>query len=383
MHIRDLERTHVYHSPQYPGYTCWCGLSNMPDDSLMCSFTQAAGPFKGRPKAPEEVRRALDWPPEMSELEFQRTGDEYDMTGLDLCNMHLRSEDRGRSWQFVSADPFRTCMNGITGEAETALSDGTLLRGVWGMYLPYDEAPRNGYLQRSADGARTWGEPETIFDDDDYLYWPKRIRELSDGRVLVGGGLIRRRAEHASRRGWFKDITMALFVSGDNGRSWSGPIDTVPQAQKNEDLGLSEEFDWAELDNGDLLLVMRADGHPDGPHRMQTRLVRRGSTWETSAVEEAPFPHSGHPEMLATREGVILHVATTGISWTTDEGGTWRDLELDDGLQEIRGEPAVGYYPKSVQMADGEVFIVGHVGGDDGYGCVDQSIVAVRFFLGG
>ena len=59
------------------------------------------------------------------------------------------------------------------------------------------------------------------------------------------------------------------------------------------------------------------------------------------------------------------------------------DLELDDGLQEIRGEPAVGYYPKSVQMADGEVFIVGHVGGDDGYGCVDQSIVAVRFFLGG
>ena len=381
MRIRDLRRAFIYHSPQYPGYTCWRGLWNMPDDSVMCSFSQATGPFKGRPKAPDEVRRALDWPPELSELEFERTGDEYDMTGLELRNVHLRSWDLGRSWQFASADQFRTCMNGITGEAETALCDGTILRGVWGMYLPYDDVPRDGYIQRSINGARTWGEPETIFADDDYLYWPKRIRVLRDRRVLIGGGLIRKHPEHASRHEWFKDMTMALFISEDKGRSWSGPIDTVPQAQKNEDLGLSEEFDLAELDNGDLLLVMRADGHPDGPCRMQTRLTRSGDTWETSRVEKAPFPHSGHPEMLATREGVILHVASCGISWTGDEGATWHDLALDDGLQEITGERYVGYYPKSLQMANAEVLIVGHVGGDDGYGCVDQSIIAVRFFL--
>ena len=48
MKIKNFRRVFIYHSPQYPGYTCWCGLWNMPDNSVMCCFTQATGPFKGR-----------------------------------------------------------------------------------------------------------------------------------------------------------------------------------------------------------------------------------------------------------------------------------------------------------------------------------------------
>lgn len=30
MQIRDLERLFIYHSPQYPGFSNWCGLWTMP-----------------------------------------------------------------------------------------------------------------------------------------------------------------------------------------------------------------------------------------------------------------------------------------------------------------------------------------------------------------
>jgi len=368
--MRGFRRVFIYHSPQYPGYTCWCGLWNMPDDSAMCSFTQATGPFRDRLRAPENVRCTLAWPPEGH-------GEEYDMTGLHLQNVHLRSVDAGETWTFAGSDDFRSCMNGTTGEAEEALADGTILRGVWGRYLPYDAVPQDGYMERSNDGGRIWSGPELVNDDESRMFWPKRIRLLRDGRLLTGGGFYVRHSERDTRPHWTDDFFPALFVSDDSGGTWSGPIQVVPDAGL-EDFRLTEEFDWAELDDGDLLLILRA-GVEEG--RLQTRLRRTGSTWETTSLEPAGLPYSGHPELLKTREGGILHVATTGISCTRDEGRTWCDLRIEDGLAELRKEPAVPYYPKSVQLANGEILIVGHVGGDNGYGSVDQSIVGVRFFL--
>ena len=370
MNIRDFRRVFIYHSPQYPGYTCWCGLWNMPDDSVICSFTQATGPFHGRPSAPDPVRHTLAWPP-------QGHGDEYDMTGLRLQNVHLRSADAGEAWTWVGSDDFRSCMNGTTGEAEEALPDGAILRGVWGRYLSYDDVPQDGYMERSTDGGRTWSGPELINRDPSRMFWPKRIRRLRDGRLLTGGGLYVRHPERDTRPSWTDDFFPALFVSDDGGRTWSDPIRAVPDAQL-EDFRLTEEFDWAELDDGDLLLILRA-GVEEG--RLQTRLRKRGSTWETSSLEPAGLPYSGHPELLKTRESCVLHIATTGISYTRDEGRTWHNLPLDDGLAALRKEPATPYYPKSVQLTSGEILIVGHVGGDNGYGTVDQSIVGVRFFL--
>ena len=72
----------------------------MPDGSLMVSFTQATGPVDGRPRAPLDVQQQLTWPPP------GHPG--YDMTGLDLRNVHLRSEDAGKTWRKVSADAFKS-----------------------------------------------------------------------------------------------------------------------------------------------------------------------------------------------------------------------------------------------------------------------------------
>lgn len=296
------------------------------------------------------------------------------MTGLDLENVHIASSDRGQTWRLVGTDSFRSCMNGTTGEAEVGLEDGTLLRGVWGPYLPYDEVPRTGFMQRSVDPGRTWQGPEVVHSDPGYLFWPKRIRRLRDGRVVTGGGLVRRDPEHDHRAGWFRDATIALFVADDGGRNWEGPIEMVAPQQRGQ-LPLTEEFDWAELDGGELLVVIRG---LSGSRRLQTVLPRAGDRWRPGTVVESTLPHSGHPELLATASGAVLHVATTGLSCTRDRGATWLDLTLDDGLERLPGSP---YYPRSVQLADGEILIVGHVGADDGYGLTDQSVVSLRFYL--
>jgi len=156
-----------------------------------------------------------------------------------------------------------------------------------------------------------------------------------------------------------------LVVSSDKGKTWDGPIAVVPKQQRD---GWTEEFDVAELTNGDLLAVFR---RANDPKRWQGVLKKSDQTWVAGKVGPSVLPHSGQPELLATREGPILHVATSGIHWTTDAGKSWNPLMV----------PGTAYYPRSVQSVDGRIFVFGHVGGDDPYGKVDQSIVMDSFRL--
>ena len=357
------EHQTIYHSPQSPGFTSWVGAWVMPDGSLMVSFTQATGPVEGRPHAPKDVQATLCWPPEGRP--------EYDMTGLDLRNVHLRSSDAGKTWEQVSADPFKSCMNGASCEAETALADGTILRGVWGYYLPYNpELPKAGYLERSTDGSKTWGKPELLLDPAKYSTFPKRIRVLRDGRILAIGGIANVPADSRTMAEYGPLFEPLLTVSSDQGKTWSPPVPVVP-ANHRTTWGC-EEYDAAELPNGDLLCVFRRPDPVTKAHvRWQGLLKKSGDTWTPTEVGPAPFPHSGHPELLATREGPVLHVATSGIHWTNDAGATWHPLDL----------PGSAYYPKAVQTVDGRIFVFGHVGSDDGYGKTDQSIVMDSFRL--
>ncbi|MBM4067704.1 MAG: exo-alpha-sialidase [Planctomycetes bacterium] len=324
----------------------------------MVCFTQATGPTKNRASAPKDVRQKLNWPP--------AGAPDYDMTGLDLRNVHLRSSDGGKSWKQVSADSFKSCMNGVTGEAQTALSDGTVVRGVWGFYLPFDkELPRTGYLQRSKDGTRSWSKPAVLLDPSRYSAWPRRIRVLRDGRLIALLGVASIPAGTHTRTEFSRKVVPMLVVSADNGNTWKGPIAAVPEDQSS---GWTEEFDVAELDNGDLLAVFRRDGDS---RRWQGLLKKSGATWVPQKASMSVLPHSGQPELLATREGPILHVATSGIHCTTDAGKNWKKLDV----------PGTAYYPRSVQSRNGRIFVFGHLGGDDAYGKVDQSIVMDTFQL--
>ena len=152
--------------------------------------------------------------------------------------------------------------------------------------------------------------------------------------------------------------------------SWVGPLYLAP-----EDANYAgEEWDATELENGDLLAVLRtATYDPSGKllsqERRQCLLTRQGETWKPGPVIPALFPHSGMPELLMTREGVLLHIAANGIWWTADRGSTWTKLDM----------PGTAYYPCALQREDGTILVVSHVGSDDPYGKVDQSIVLDTF----
>ncbi|MBI3865862.1 MAG: exo-alpha-sialidase [Planctomycetia bacterium] len=351
-------RKTIYHSPQTPGFTSWVGAWVMPDGSLMVSFTQATGPIEGRQPAPKDVQHKLTWPPP------GQPG--YDMTGLDLRNVHLRSTDSGKTWTQVSADSFKSCMNGVTNEAQTALADGTVLRGVFGFYLPYDpDLPQTGFVQRSGDGTNTWSKPAVPLDAAKYMTWPRRIRVLRDGRVVLLAGVARAAAGSQTRQEFSSFVEPALLISSDNGRNWTGPVAATIAEQRG---GWTEEFDVAELVSGDLLAIFR---RASDTNRWQSTLKKTDDRWVAQKAGPSVLPHSGQPELLATREGPILHVATSGIHSTSDGGASWHKLDL----------PGTAYYPRALQAADGRIFVFGHVGGDDAYGKVDQAIIMDIFRL--
>lgn len=353
----DVERFTVYHSPQTPGYTCWVGCWLMPDETLMVSFHQTTGPLSGRPMASKDIQKRLNWPrPGLSPG--------YDMTGTTQQIIHLASADGGRTWAKVSTEPFHTPLNGMTCEAETALPDGTIVRGVVGSFLVFYDVPQRGYFQRSTDGARSWGPPETSLDPGKMQTSLGRLEVLKDGRLVATGYSSMTPAEKA--RG-SSGVKPAICVSADGGHTWSEPIAVLPP---QEGVKLTHEFDFAELADGRLLFVIRADTPDRG--RWQSLLKPEGNSFRLVRCGPAPFPYSGFPEMLAAREGVALHLATSGISWTADGGQTWHDL----------GIGATGYYPRAVQLPDGRVFCVFHRGGDNPYdGSVDQEIQALTFRL--
>ena len=204
----DCHRRTIYHSPQTPGFTCWVHPWVMPDKSIMVSFFQATGPKEGRPRAPMDVQKKLSWP--------HLSDPRRDMTGLNTCTVYLRSTDGGATWKKVSEDALRTPMNWFV-HGGVGLPDGTILRSLFGAYLPYDaDVPRTGLVQRSTDGGKTWGKLECLLPPDDFMVEPAGLRRLRDGRVAFLGGVSRGLAGRASEYG--PSMEPLLMVSDDGGK---------------------------------------------------------------------------------------------------------------------------------------------------------------------
>jgi hypothetical protein len=193
---------------------------------------------------------------------------------------------------------------------------------------------------------------------------------MKDGRLLATG-VIR---TDPKRRTVGEPL---LMLSRDEGRSWQPQvIDLPPEAIG---AGVWNEWDSAELPSGNLLCVFRRTDPQNKSKqvRWQGVLSRAGEKWALTDYRPAPLDHSGHPELLATLEGIVVHIATTGTHWTDDAGANWRPLTFADRKDPYRSR----YYPKSLQSDDGRIFVFSHVGADNAYGQVDQAIVMDTFRL--
>ena len=368
---REYARKTIYRSPQTPGYTCWVGAWIMPDAALMVTFKQATGPLMGRTRSPDLLRK-MGLPADRPERDF---------TGLDLANVYLRSTDGGASWAKTAEDRFAGPLDRPAwGGSHVALKDGAILRAVDGSQLPLVPGlPRRIFFQRSADLGKTWGKPEVPPEPkrvlpDDYVGDAgdciSRVRRLRDGRLLATGSS---RTDPTNRRVG----ELVLLFSADEGHTWESHVVALPPQTRQP--GAWDEWDSAELPDGRLLCVFRRTetGNLRKQVRWQGVMRKAADGWVLEEYGPAPFEHSGHPELLVTREGVVLHLATTGAHWTADAGATWHPLPFDGQ----KGPYRTRYYPRGVQAADGRVFVVSHVGWDNGYGEVDQAIVMDTFRL--
>ena len=224
------------------------------------------------------------------------------------------------------------------------------------------------YIQRLAPGASSWSGPTYLMDPAKYTYNVTRIQELNDGRLIATGNYWEVPAGTRDGRLPMDQMGWLLMVSSDQGRTWTWAL------KEGADRVPPNEWDVAEMPNGDLLAMMRTYdiNNRANQYRRQAVLHKTAaSMWTMETPRVTPFAHSGHPELLATREGAILNIATTGVHWTTDGGAHWTALPLTSG----------GYYPTAVQSADGTIHIFSHRGGDDDFGERDQAIVMDSFKL--
>jgi hypothetical protein len=169
-----------------------------------------------------------------------------------------------------------------------------------------------------------------------------------------------------------------MMFSDHQGRNWKAAEIHLNSAQIGPNVW--DEWDSAELPDGNFLCVFRR-GDPKTGNSREARwqgLLRKGRhAWTLENYHRAPFEHSGHPELLATREGLILHIATDGIYSTIDQGKSWRRLNFAK-----LGKPYRScYYPRSFQLASGKIYVFSHQGSDDPYGKTDQAIIMDTFRL--
>ena len=168
-----------------------------------------------------------------------------------------------------------------------------------------------------------------------------------------------------------------VMFSKDEGKTWN-PLN-IKLRPDQKGYAVWNEWDSAQLPNGDFLCVFRRrDPNVNNKQvRWQGLLQNKGDHWVINDYRPAPFPHSGHPELLVTREGIILHIATSGIDWTDDAGATWHPLEFKGEKTPYRSH----YYPVSFRQRTGAYSSLAMSERTTSYGKVDQSIAMDSFRL--
>jgi len=324
--------------------------------------------------------------------------------------VYLRSLDHGQTFT-----PWRTeriaglGMSAYTPQPNIALPNGTLIRRVNGDDLQHlENIPYSAMLQVLKPVRGTYpgewpalgGSGQIVVKDPGVCkYQVSRIRRLRDGRYIALGqawpyGADRSRGRCAGIKEATNMLLVAASASDVEKGVWRRGLPDIPSL-----LLVANEWDVAELKNGDLLALFRT--RDSVLSRTQTR---KQAILRVSPASECPdpkasrcwvldrktlgnpgnLPHSGHPELLATREGVIIQFATTGNSYTTNAGTTWTPLS---------GTAPSDYYPRSIQdPGTGDIYLFGHVGHDDPYGGkseeaggnysgINQSITMQKFRL--
>ena len=341
--IRD-----VYHPKVRPGYACWVSLWRAPTGELLI--------------ASDEKRRAPNQSYKPIPLDF------YESMGLPIkyqvsfCNgspdvlnesVIMRSKDEGESWEEIGRSDTGGLMNVF---AYTSLPDGTILRGIDTSYLSFAESdiPVTG-IQKSTDGGNTW-VLDSILLEGDFCGCMYRLKRLRDDTLVAlciysmsfGPG------RPSQQRGGSKPNRLSphlagLWISADNGKTWTGPTIILP--------GISApEPDFTELPSGDLLVLNSSVQHGA---QMRQIIHRKKNGLLPGTVYRVV--DGTVPETVCTTENGLLVGAARGGPYvcSNDRGATWN---------EISGLPKCEYQPFIIELNDGRFLCAWHMHGDCTFG---------------
>ena len=276
----------------------------------------------------------------------------------------LKSTDDGATWAESGRSPSKT----INAFSWASLPGGRLIRVRGDDYVAFDPdyQPRL-WAEVSADGGNTWQVQGGIMEG--YSTYPYRLRRLSDGALALAapyaaafGPGRERQARHTKRPYVQQERTCGVFISRDEGKTWSSPLTAFPGLETSEP-------DFVQLPSGDLLLL---NSHvQDGP---QVRQYFRKT--EDGFVPGPVFDViSGRvPEcVVLTRSGLLVGAVRGGeYTCSNDEGATWHKIE---------GLPNCNYQPYITELSDGRLLCSWHIGGDNFFGELDQWVGTTTFRL--
>ena len=253
----------------------------------------------------------------------------------------LRSSDEGKTW----SDPILVV---DTPEDDrdphvTQLANGDLLASFFDSVYYTEDGKRKRraetYVVRSADGGKTWGDPEVVTT-------PYQDTAGIGRRIFVSGPVAQLKGPHVVLPIYYEKVAghyiTSVVHSEDFGHTWTrhSPVDT--EASLAFSYGFCEAS-IARVSDGRLIILMRPGMH-------QAYSSDEGRTWSKATR----LPHRGDaPTAMLTSKNVLLVAHRhpgTAVTISVDDGASWgRPHQIDT---------VGGAYPGLVELKDGSILCI-------------------------
>jgi len=165
-----------------------------------------------------------------------------------------------------------------------------------------------------------------------------------------------------------------VYLSHDSGKTWEGPDIIAPS---DDGYMAYPEPSFVEFPDGELFFLFRIETFPNpkddtyiSTRRRQCLVRKKRGHYIAGPITETILPHAGHPELLLTKKGVLLYMCENGYWYSLNRGKEWIKLDI----------PPSYYYPQAVELDDGRIMVVGHVGGDDPFPAPHEITVHCQWF---